>query len=154
MKILASWNFWANQVQGEANICQCFIYPKDRKLWIWTGLSDDAQNLEIQGGCPWGFGPILLRGVLGVIRKSRGSTCFCLFCFLLYFYMNFLDHTPPPPVHLWLISFQSYYMDRSFLMLVGRILANRLQLGQTIIKYFIFHFHEIWTINYIIKNKL
>ena len=50
----------------------------------------------------WGFGKILLKGVLGVVKKCSGSP----FCVLLHFYdktFQILPLLPPPPrVHLWL----------------------------------------------------
>jgi hypothetical protein len=51
--------------------------------------------LEIQGG-PWSFGQILFRGVLGVFRKSKGST-FLTVCVLLHFYVTIFWSLPPPP---------------------------------------------------------
>jgi hypothetical protein len=56
-------------------------------------LSIDAQLLEIQGS-PWGFGQILLRGVLGVVRKFRGSPFSCL----LHFYVTIFQTVPTLPL--------------------------------------------------------
>jgi hypothetical protein len=58
-------------------------------------------HIEIQGG-PWGFGQILLRGVLGVVKKSRRSP---FSSFIAFLYPNLLDHTPllpyPCPIPHW-----------------------------------------------------
>jgi hypothetical protein len=43
----------------------------------------DAQYLEIQRGGSWGFGQIILKGVLGVVRKFRGVAFFRV---LFHFY--------------------------------------------------------------------
>jgi hypothetical protein len=49
---------------------------------------------KYRGKGPWGFDQILLSGVLGVVRKSRGVPFFlCLIAFLCD---NFLDITPAP----------------------------------------------------------
>jgi hypothetical protein len=76
-----------------------------KPLYVITdnfGLCDridsiDAQKLEIQGRGPWGFGQILFRGVLGVVRKSRGVHFFCLFHVLLHFYVTIFGPYPLPP---------------------------------------------------------
>jgi hypothetical protein len=51
------------------------------------------------------FGQILLRGVLGVVRKSRGGPgvhLFCLSCFIAFLCGNFLEFSPLPlPPPLW-----------------------------------------------------
>jgi hypothetical protein len=59
---------------------------------------------KFRGGL-WGFGQNLFRGVLGVVKKSRGPI-FCLFsCFIAFLCDNFWDLTPAPPpppcVHLY-----------------------------------------------------
>ena len=49
-------------------------------------------------GGPWGFGKILFRGVLGVVRKSRvGVLFFAFLCFIAFLWTIFLDITPLPP---------------------------------------------------------
>ncbi len=57
-------------------------------------------SFKSRGGGPWGFGQILLRGVIGVVRKSRST----LFRVLLHFYDQIfwtlppLLPAPPPPL--------------------------------------------------------
>ncbi len=46
------------------------------------------------GGGPWGFGQIVLRGVLWVVRKSRG------FCVLFHFYATIFRTLRPSPLPL------------------------------------------------------
>ena len=85
------------------------------RICLWTDCIDfsselkieiiDAQSLEIQGG-PWGFGQILLKGLLAVIKKSGGSPC----CVLLNFYDQIYKPYPLPPcVHLWLKASDMFY---------------------------------------------
>jgi hypothetical protein len=56
--------------------------------------------LEIKEGS-LGFGPNSFKGVLGVVRKSKGGQLFS--CFIAFLFDNFSDLTPLPPgpvVHL------------------------------------------------------
>jgi len=46
---------------------------------------------RVGGGCPWGFGQILWRGVLGIVRKPWGSPFSCFFCIF-----RTLPPSPPP----------------------------------------------------------
>jgi len=59
-------------------------------------MNIDVQLLEIQeGGCPWGFGQILLRGVFGVARKPREGGARHVFMFYCIFMTKFSKLTSP-----------------------------------------------------------
>jgi hypothetical protein len=50
-----------------------------------------------RGGGPWGFGQILFRGVLGVVRKSRMVPFSPFFMFYSIFMRKFFGPYHPPP---------------------------------------------------------
>ena len=58
--------------------------------------------MQFHGG-PWGFGQIVLKGVLGVVRKSRrlSFSFYCIFITKLFrphpFHLPFLPLSPPGP---------------------------------------------------------
>ncbi len=82
-------------------------------------------------GGPWGFGHILFRGVLGVVRKSRGVHFFCLF-FVFYCIFMWLFFGPYPPPSYFFLSFpnieltvKNIHFQRNCFLKPHRILSKR-----------------------------
>ncbi len=84
--------------------------------------------MEIQGGGPWFFWQILLRGVLGVVRKSVGGHFYCIF--MWKFSKICIGGTwgaplppLPPCVHLWCNNWRNAPMGTSWVLL-NQIMDN------------------------------
>ncbi len=64
-------------------------------------------------GGPWFFWQILLRGILGVVRKSGGSCFIAFLCgsFSKIFIVGTLAAPPPPPPCLSMVKVNNYHLQ-------------------------------------------